>query len=222
MVVRQNQKLLERLKEVKGLNSLGQYERALDVCEEILGDHRSPNRLFHYFFREDCPTILKHQEFLAEHALYLKFETLVDLIEQRPNGSDYVSEIASLADQVLRSQINDKDVLVMCAEGYMLAFQNKKAEVLLWSLLDLYPGDVKVAAILLIVLGNSDNEQGVEWLAKLILPQHGQSDDLDSKMICARAAFATKNWQAAIHSAKQALAHRPSDPHLLKLHVSLF
>jgi serine/threonine protein kinase len=215
--VKYNWKLPDRLKEVKALNSLSQYEKALDICEDVLGDQMNPESIFSLLLSGRLPNTLETPIILAEHALYLKFETLVDLIEKRPNGRDYIPQIAVLSDQIARSKVNNKDVLIMCAEGYLLSSQNNQAEELLWSLLELYPTDIKVAAILLIALGNSGNEHGVESLAKLVFQQHAQSNAPNSNMICARVAFATKNWDVAIQFGERALAYQPSDPYLLQI-----
>jgi tetratricopeptide (TPR) repeat protein len=145
----------------------------------------------------------------------LKMQVLVALIEERSDKKDYVQQLVALSDIILDSVIKDKELLVMCAEGYILDTQYEKAAKLLESLLGVFPDDAKITVMLLITLDNAGDRQGLEKLSRLLYQRHGDRDDLDSQMICARAAFATHNWESAVYYARRALTYRPTGHHML-------
>jgi serine/threonine protein kinase len=215
------------LAEAEGLCTLGKYEKALGICEQILREPNDPKSMislllqgkllnkvtFRKGFSPADPS--KTLKAYAEQALYLKMTVLVELIEQRSDKKDYVQQLVTLSNLILESAIKEKEILVMCAEGYILATQYQKAAKLLESLLGVFPDDVKIPVILLITLDNAGDSQGLEKLSRLLYQRHGERDDLDSQMICARAAFATQNWELAVHYAKCALTYQPTGHHML-------
>lgn len=227
---------LAHLKEANGLYNLSEYEKVVSLCDTILGDISDPVSILSLFltgqisdelgFSDKLETEGGKREYhvnfpkaAAIEALSLKMKALVSIIEEKPSlsNSGYIQEFLTLSSQILDARIKDKVLLYFSAQGFQKAKQHQKAEQVLHALLKDDEHDVSIAAALFVSICNQGDNKAIEDFSDWIFCKHGETNNLASLFLCARAAGITKKYDLAIGYALDGLELDPSNLGLLEI-----
>jgi serine/threonine protein kinase len=225
-----NVRVLAGLDEAEGYNRLGEYEKVLIACDKVLGNSVDPHSNISLYLCGKLPDNIRYEysekdkdstkmyavpsEKMVWRALWLKMKAYVDIIEEREKGKSYesyISELLAYCDLVEKSTVNEKELMIMCAEGYCLGAQYTKAERVLLLLLESDSEDVHVLSLLQSVAQRSGDVAKKSGIGKLLIERLKGKADFASQFYCARASALMGDWASCVFFASRAYLKNPND-----------
>lgn len=159
---------------------------------------------------------------MALEAMRWSMRALVALIESRPEENRWIAQLKRLADRVTAAALEDFEVLILAAEGYLCAGEHESAIRIGRSVLRAEPLNTLAGWVTFQAVLQSGNIDEARELATSLIDQYVLQDGPRHYGFAVRLAYGVKDVGTVIRLGPEALRREPGDLDVLgRLSVAL-
>lgn len=211
-----------RIDDIYNYEKLGKLDDAIMACDHILGhDINTVESNYSCLLRGDYSDngetvvlpidksnkgyayVRPPKDFVIV-AIERKMKILVDIIERKtalgdPSYKNDVEVIVKMANKIVSSKLQNREIHNYCAQAYILIEQYDKAESILRQLIYEDKTELKNWSILCNVYFRQGKVEQIQNETKELLENNWDKDDYKTQKICGLISLYSNNWRNAIH-----------------------
>lgn len=210
------------------------YENAIESTSKAIGELTNGNSTLTRFLRGErfveqsrlkteetndgkTRSVIQLSESEVKEALAIRLKSYVSIIQERETGKDTLPQFLTLCEAITESSIQDKEILNLCAQGYMLAEDYEIALNILHNILDDDPYYTAAWNTLFICHNMSGDIEKRNKVAKIAVETIGNNNKFLDQYVCARILMGVGDWGGAIFFGERALKLKSSDTEVLNM-----
>lgn len=170
-----------------------------------------PNAPAYTYNETNLKTIIVPSPLQVRDALLEKMIVLVDIVEERFNGKEYIPLLKNYALRIIEAKIQDADLRFLSGQALTLSGDYEQALALLSQLIEEYPTEVKYEQVMMLCIARMDDQDKTAELCTQIIKKNWEKTDNLSLYSCAQAALMMNDYKNCVFFAEKANIVKPND-----------